>query len=180
LANQRFYVLALCSLTLWACSLAPIGKLAKGVCLILGLYCATETMHHSQRLINEQALAGATEAMVQELQRVELALATHAQEEELKQQYAPEATYPPEVRHELNESLKHLYQEPSAPAALDTSASTPADRNRKAFYLSIKSLLEVHPPTYIIEEILGYQGRKFNEGKAILEALMQEGMSKGW
>lgn len=180
MANQRFYILALCSLTLWACSLAPIGKLAKGVCLILGLYCATETMHHSQRLINEQALAGATEAMIQELQRVELALATHAQEEELKQQYAPGTTYPPEVRQELNESLEHLYQEPSAPATLDTSASTSADRNRKAFYLSVRALLEVHSPTYVIEEILGYQGRKFHEGKVALQNLLEEGKNNGW
>jgi hypothetical protein len=137
-------------------------------------------MHHSQRLINEQALASATEAMIQELQRVELALATNAQEEELKREYAPGATYPPEVRQELNESLEHLYQEPSAPAALDTSASTSADRNRKAFYLSVKALLEVHSPTYVIEEILGYQGRKFHEGKAALQNLLEEGQSNGW
>lgn len=178
MANQRFYVLALCSLTLWACSLAPIGKLAKGVCLILGLYCATETMHHSQRLIHEQALTAATEAMIKELQRVELALATNAQEEELKREYAPGATYPPEVRQELNESLEHLYQEPSASAALDTSASTSADR--KAFYLAVRKLLEVHPATYIIEQILGYRGRNFNTGKIIFEELLQEGQENGW
>lgn len=180
MVNQRFWILALCSVTLWTCSLAPIGKLAKGVCLILGLYCATETMHHSQRLIHEQALAGATEAMIHELQRVELALATNAQEEELKQQYAPGATYPPEVRQELNESLEHLYQEPSAPAALDTSASTSAGSNRKAFYLSVRALLEVHPPTYVIEEILGCRGRKFDEGKATLQNLLEEGKNNGW
>jgi metal-dependent amidase/aminoacylase/carboxypeptidase family protein len=178
LANQRFYILALCSLTFWACSLAPIGKLAKGVCLILGLYCATETMHHSQRLINEQALAGATEAMIQELQRVELALATHAEEEELKKQYALEATYPPEVSRELKDSLEHLYKEPSASATSETSASTSAER--KAFYLAVSNLLQSHPPTYIIEEILGYRGRNFKIGKGILEDLLQEGEQNGW
>lgn len=137
-------------------------------------------MHHSQRLINEQALAGATEAMIHELQRVELALATHAQEEELKQQYALEATYPPEVNQELKDSLEHLYKEPSASTTVETSASTSADRNRKAFYLAVKNLLEVHPPTYVIEQILGYRGRKFDEGKATLQNLLDEGENNGW
>lgn len=176
---QRFYVLALCSLTLWICSLAPIGKLAKGACLILALVCATETVQTSQRLITEEAFACATEAMVIELQQVELGLATNAQEKQLKREYATDATYTPEVRQELNDSLEHLYQEPSAPAAPQTSAST-SGNNRKNFYLAIRKLLEVHSKTYVIEEILGYQGRKFKDGDEILKDLLQEGINNGW
>lgn len=165
----------------WLLGLSPLGKLPKGVFLMLGFGCGLQLIQEAEGLIYDEAIAKINKSLNHGLDAKTLALQTLAAEQELQMQFGgQQPTYSQEVLNELRESLEHLVKEEIANAAPDTSASTSADRNRKSFYLAVKSLLEVHSHTYIIEEILGYRGRKFNEGNTALQNLLEEGKNNGW
>jgi hypothetical protein len=59
----------------------------------------------------------------------------------------------------------------------ETSTSPNDD---KAFYLAVKSLMEVKGETYVIEQVLKMGGRRWEEGKQRLQQILEEGERDGW
>jgi hypothetical protein len=117
------------------------------------------------------------DAMERELETVDLSLQAYAQEQALREIHGVSPTYSPEVREELEKSLEFLYNQRSNVATSDTSAST----SRKNLYLAVVSLLEAgKSETFIVEEVLGYKGRRFKEGQKVLQDLLQEGRENEW
>jgi hypothetical protein len=161
----------------WLLALAPIGKFGKGIAHVVALSTSIESVRYSRQLVLQEARRGAMAAMNQEMEVVDLSLQAYSQEQALREMYGINATYTPEVREELEKSLEHLVQEPSASRDGSTSAST----SRKNLYLAVVSLLEVgKSESYIVEEVLGYKGRRFKEGQRALQDLLQEGRENEW
>ncbi|MEH2320829.1 hypothetical protein [Nostoc sp.] len=156
----------------WLAALSPLPQIAKGISYSLALVASVQLVGESRRLIVQDARRAALVAMNQELEQTEVALHTQQQEQALYEIYGAAPTYPPEVREELTTSLEHLYKEPSADRKSETSAST---NDNKAFYLAIKSLLEVKGETYVIEQVLKMSGRRWDEGKQRLQQILDEG-----
>ncbi|MHC5849126.1 hypothetical protein [Nostoc sp.] len=161
----------------WLTALSPVPAIAKGVGYGLALVAAVQLIQESQRLIVQDARRAALAAMNQELEQTEFALHTQQQEQALYEVYGDTPTYPPEVDRELKTSLEHLYKEPSADRSGETSTSTSQE---KAFYLAIKSLLEVKGKTHVIEEILKMGGRQWEEAERLLQQILEEGQRNGW
>ncbi|MBH8553327.1 hypothetical protein I8751_13270 [Nostocaceae cyanobacterium CENA357] len=161
----------------WLVALSPVPKVAKSIGYGLALVASVQLVQESRRLMIQDARRAALRAMEQELEHVEIALHTQQQEQELYELYGAAPTYPPEVEQELKTSLEHLYKEPSADHAgvLPTSTS-----DNKAFYLAVKSLLEVKGETYVIEEVLKLGGRRWDEGKLRLQQILQHGRQSEW
>lgn len=161
----------------WLVALAPVGKFGKGIAHVVAIATSIESVRYSRQLVIQEARRGAMAAMNQEMEVVDLSLQAYSQEQALREMYGINSTYTPEVREELEKSLEHLVQEPSASRPGSTSAST----SRKNLYIAVVNLLEVgKTETYIIEEVLGCKGRRFNEGKKALEELLQEGKQNEW
>ncbi len=161
----------------WLTALSPVGEIGKGISYGLALVASVQLVQESRRLTVQDARQAALRAMNQELEQVEIALHTQQQEQALYEVYGTAATYPPEVREELTQSLEHLYTEPSADHPSETSPSTSITRG---FYLAVKSLLEVKGETYVIEKVLRLGGGQWAKGKEQLQQILEEGESNGW
>jgi hypothetical protein len=161
----------------WLAALSPVPAIAKGISYSFALVASVQLVQESRRLIVQDARRAALAAMNQELEQTEFALHTQQQEQALYEVYGDAPTYPPEVDRELKTSLEHLYKEPSADRSGETSTSTSQE---KAFYLAIKSLLEVKGKTHVIEEILKMGGRQWEEAERLLQQILKEGQSNGW
>lgn len=161
----------------WLVALAPIGKFGKGVAHIVAIATSLESVRYSRQLVLQEAKRGAMDAMNQEMEVVDLSLQAYSQEQALKEMYGVTPTYSPSVRQELEKSLEHLVQEPSASHPVETSTDT----SQKQLYIAVKSLLEAgKSETYIIESVLGLGGRNWEKGKQMLQHLLREGEEQGW
>lgn len=153
------------TLVSWLVALSPIPNTGKAVAYLISISAGIQSVDESKKLIKEEKFSTAMDLMNQDLQETELALHTYYQEESLKTAYA--TTYTPEVREEINQCLEHLLHEDSAPHPLETSTSTTELKT------AILALLEAGKSrTFIIENVLGYKGRKFEEGKSKLDDLL--------
>ncbi|MEH1874110.1 hypothetical protein [Nostoc sp.] len=161
----------------WLAALSPLPQVGKGISYSLALVASIQLVQESRRLIVQDARRAALTAMNQELEQTEVALHTQQQERSLYEIYSDAPTYPPEVKQELTTSLEHLYKEPSADRTGETSTSTSQE---KAFYLAIKSLLEVKGKTHVIEEVLKMGGRQWAEAERLLQQILEEGQRNGW
>ncbi|MBE9050662.1 hypothetical protein IQ243_09590 [Nostocales cyanobacterium LEGE 11386] len=164
---------------LWLAALSPIPNVARGISYGLALVASVQLVQKSKRVMIQDARRAALAAMNLELEQVEIGLNTQNQEQALYEIYgaAPTQTYPPEVHQELIDSLNHLVQEPSADHPVEASTST---SEKKAFYLAVKSLLEVKGETYVIEQVLKLGGRRWEEGKQRLQQILEEGLRNEW
>jgi hypothetical protein len=161
----------------WLAALSPLPQIGKGISYSLAIVAAVQLVQESRRLIVQDARRAALAAMNQELEQTEFALHTQQQEQALYEVYGDAPTYPPEVDRELKTNLEHLYKEPSADRSGETSTSTSQE---KAFYLAIKSLLEVKGKTHVIEKVLKMGGRQWDEAESLLQQILEEGQSNGW
>lgn len=161
----------------WLAALSPVPAIAKGISYSLALVASVQLVQESRRLIIQDARRAALVVMNQELEQTEVALHTQQQEQALYEIYGAAPTYPPEVDRELKTSLEHLYKEPSADRIEETSTST---SQKKAFYLAIKSLLEVKGKTHVIEEILKMGGRQWDDAERLLQQILDEGQQNEW
>ncbi|MEH2324611.1 MAG: hypothetical protein V7K32_13775, partial [Nostoc sp.] len=161
----------------WLTALSPVPAIAKGISYSLALVASVQLVQESRRLIVQDARRAALTAMNQELEQTEFALHTQQQEQALYEVYGAAPTYPPEVKQELTTSLEHLYKEPSADRDGELQTST---SDNKAFYLAVKSLLEVKGETYVIEKVLRLGGGQWEKGKQILQQILAEGERNGW
>lgn len=171
-----------CAVVFWLISLAPIGKLGKGVFLTLGLCSAVQLTRNSKPLILREAIATASAVMQKELNQTELALQTAQAEEELQRLYTDTPTYPPEVTEELVKSLEHLYTEDAAPREEKLSTSEGADLTEmRSLYLAVQALFAAgKSETFVIEDVLRMGGKRWAEGKEMLRSLMELGEAEGW
>lgn len=161
----------------WLVALAPVGKLGKGIAHVVALCTSIESVRYSRQMVLQEARRGAMAAMNQEMEVVDLSLQAYSQEQALREMYGINPTYTQEVREELEKSLEHLVQEPSASHPVSTSTST----SQKNLYIALASLLEVgKSETYIVEEVLGFKGRQFKVGQKALQDLLQEGRENEW
>lgn len=162
---------------LWLLGVSPIGNIGKGFCLVLSVGCAVESIQESERLIKSDAEDAAVRAMAEELETLELSLATDRQERDLKRSYLPEL-FAPEIREELEKQLEANYK---ASDEVKTSGLQTSDDSQKPLYLAVKGLLESgKSPTFVIETVLRLGGAKWEQGKAALETLLKLGEEKGW
>ena len=162
---------------LWSLGLSPIGSTAKGICLFISVGCGVESIRSSRKLTEELAEQAAVAAMNEELEVLELSLATEREEQNLKKTYFPEI-YAPEVKEELVHSLEALFQEPSSDIPEKTSTS---QSERKALYKAVKELMENgKSATFIVEKILRQGGRNLSKGQQMLNELLEEGEKQGW
>lgn len=154
----------------WLVALSPIPPIGKAVSYSLAMFSGVQLIQETRRLIRQDATRIALDVMNQDLEQLQIALHTHAQEIALTESYSPE------VKQELTTALEHLYNEPSADESAETSAST----SDKSYYLAIKSLLEIRGETFVIEEVLKLGGRNWGKGKEILQQILEEGDRNGW
>lgn len=165
------------TVVLWLVALSPVGHLGKGVAHVFAIASAIETVRYSRELVLQQARRGAFAAMERELEQVDVALQEYSQEQALHEIYGVKGSYTPEIRQELVESLEHLVQEPSASQQSSSSSSS----SRKTLYKAVTNLLELgKSPTDVVKEVLGYKGRRFDEGMKLLHELLQEGKQNEW
>lgn len=161
----------------WLVALAPVGKFGKGTAYIVAIATSIESVRYSRQLVLQEARRGAMAAMNQEMEVVDLSLQAYSQEQALKEMYGVMPSYSPEIRQELEKSLEHLVQEPSAEHPAESSVSS----SQKQLYIAVKSLLEMgKSETYIVKEVLGMGGRSWEKGKQVLQELLQEGEKQGW
>ncbi|MEH2300012.1 MAG: hypothetical protein V7K88_13550 [Nostoc sp.] len=159
-------------------ALSPVPAIAKGISYSLALVASVQLVQESKLLMIQDARRTILAAMNQELEDVEIALHTQQQQDALYEIYSDlSPTYPAEVKEELTTSLEHLYKEPSADRSDELQTST---SEGKAFYLAVKSLLEVKGETYVIENVLRLGGAQWNKGKQRLQQILQEGEKNGW
>jgi hypothetical protein len=178
---HKAYMYAGCALTMWLAAQAPVGKVGKGVFLSLSLLHGVALVRVSRLLIEEEATTVARAAMNKEIRNTELVLQTKQLEGELEQLYSPEpisgAGSTPEIIDELRESLEALWLTVSEESSSEISVSG----NRKSLYLAVVNLLETgKTETFVITDVLGYQGRRYQEGKQLLQGLLQEGIENEW
>lgn len=165
------------TVVLWLVALSPVGHLGKGIAHVFALTTALETVRYSRELVIQQAKRAASAAMERELEQVDVALQEHSQEQALYEMYGVKGSYSPEIRDELVQSLEHLIQQTST-LQQDTSSGSSSQKN---LYKAVTNLLELgKSPTYIVKEVLGYKGRKFDEGMEALQNLLTEGKENEW
>jgi hypothetical protein len=153
------------SLTAWLVALSPVPNLAKAVSYSVAIVSSIRSVEVSRQLIDSEKLKNAIALMDEELRTTEVALHTYYQEQQLETAYA--STYAPVVREEINQSLEHLLDEDSAQHPLETSASTSDLKS------AITALLAAgKSQTFIIEDVLGCKGRRFEEGKRRLQQIL--------
>ena len=175
--RTRAYVLMGSTAVLWLLGVSPIGNIGKGCCLMLSVGCAIESIQESGRLIKSDAEDAAVRAMAEELEVLELSLATDRQERDLKRSYLPEL-FSPEIRQELEQQLEANYKASNVAKTFDFQTS---DDSQKPLYLAIRGLMEGGKSfTYVIEEVLKLGGSRWTDGKAALDALLKLGQEKGW
>lgn len=152
-----------CSVSLWLLALSPTPKIVRAFCYAASLISAIKLIQESQILISDTAREKVIVLMNEELQQTEIALHTYQQEQLLQ------ATYSPEVREEINQSLEHLLEHENAEHPLETSTST------NEIKTAIIALLEAgKTQTFIIENVLGCKGRNFEKGKLRLQQILGE------
>jgi hypothetical protein len=178
---HKAYVAIGCAGCMWLAAQAPVGKWGKGVFLTLGLLHSVAVIRIAKPLIREEAYSAARAIVVKELKATELTLEATQIKHGMAKKYATEptseATYEPEVINELRESLEALWEAVATEPDGDLQAST----NQKILYLALVSLLESgKPETYLIEEVLGMEGRNFQKGKKLLQQILAEGGKNGW
>jgi hypothetical protein len=178
---HKAYMYAGCALTMWLAAQAPVGKVGKGVFLSLSLLHGVALVRVSKSLIGEEANTIAMNTMNKELRNTELVLHTQQLEGELAQLYATEPSSgdgsTPELIHELKESLEALW----LTVAEDSGSEVPSSENQKSLYLAVVNLLETgKSESFVIKEVLGFQGRNYQTGKEILEGLLKEGIENEW
>ncbi|MDZ8070362.1 MAG: hypothetical protein RMY64_32930 [Nostoc sp. DedQUE08] len=161
----------------WLAALSPLPQIGKGISYTLALVASVQLVQESHRLIRQDARRAALTAMNEELEQVEIGLHTQQQEQALYEIYGAAPTYPPEVDRELKTSLEHLYKEPSADRGSELQTST---SEAKAFYLAVKSLIEVKGETHVIEKVLRLGGGQWEKGKQVLQQILEEGQRNGW
>lgn len=160
------------ALSLWLVALSPVGNLGKAVCYFVAFGCALEAIQESSKLIKLQARQKAISAMNAEIEDLQLALETHAQQTALHEIYG---TSSPEVKEEVLKQLEHLYNEPS------TKQEDQTYTYRYHLFLAVSALLEVNvSETFIIESVLKMGGRNWDKGKQFLQELLEEGQAKQW
>lgn len=177
---QRANVLAACTIACWLCAIAPIGKLGKGFCLILGLTASIQLVKTSQKLVIDEAYCIAYAAMQKELQQTEMALTTHAQERELQRLHGgDEPVYPADVVEELRAALEALVQE--EPTSDFPTSEVTSNKNKKSLFLAVNELLHAgYNETFIVEKVLRMGGGSFKKGQQLLQELLQEGKQNEW
>lgn len=178
---HKCYMYAGCALTMWLAAQAPVGKVGKGVFLSLSLLHGVALVRVSKSLIEEEANSIALNTMNKELRNTELVLQTQQLEGELAQLYATEPSSgdgsTPELINELKESLEALW----LTVAEKASSEVPSSGNRRSLYLAVVNLLETgKSESFVIKEVLGFQGRNYQTGKEILEGLLKEGAENEW
>jgi hypothetical protein len=84
----------------------------------------------------------------------------------------------PESADALSESLSDTSQ---SELPTSTNSEVNGSEHFRSLYKSVSLLKEQGlSDTKLVEEVLGMGGRKFNEGKQMLDVLLQLGQSKGW
>ena len=165
-----------CAVSLWLVALAPVGKLGKGTALTLTLCSTIQLIRESKELILTEAVAIANAAMQKELTQTEIALRTHQTEQELQHLYSANPAYPPEVVDELRDSLEALVTADAAEQDTETSTS-----ENKELYLAVKALLDSgKSETFVVEEVLKMGGRNWEEGKKLLQSILDLGQKENW
>ncbi|MFK0730031.1 MAG: hypothetical protein ACIWVG_02385, partial [Gloeotrichia echinulata HAB0833] len=147
------YLLA-CTSASWLAALSPVPNIGKGIFYCLAIISGIQLVEETKEVITQDARRRALKIMQQELEQLEISLHTQQQQECLYEAYG--TTYAPEVEQELKSSLEHLYREPSAEHKDQLPTST---NHEKAFYLAIKSAVEVKGETFVIEQIMKLWGR---------------------
>jgi hypothetical protein len=178
---HKSYIYAGCALTMWLASHAPVGKVGKGVFISLSLLHSVALVRIAKPLIEEEAKTIAQNAMKKELRNTELVLQEKQEEDELAKLYAPSPSSSdgsnPEIINELRESLEALWLTVAEESKEEISSS----EDRKNLYRAVVNLLEAgRTETFVIKEVLGFQGRNYQTGKGILEGLLKEGAENEW
>ncbi len=146
----------------WLVALSPVGRVSQAIAYAVSVSCSVAAISESKKQIWTEAKAKATQAMNEEIEKIAYELEAEAHINNLQSAYAPE------VHQDLVESLNHLYLAAPADTSPDTSASPSPELK-----LAILALLKTgKSKTYIIENVLGMKGRKFEEGKQLLQQIL--------
>lgn len=141
-------------------TLVPMPKISQGLCLICAITASATATRLARPLIIHEAHTRAEEGMrIQLLQRA-LTMRTLAQERAL------DANFHAEVSQMTAEELERFQE------AETTVSASPTSTSPQLVY-AIRKLAEVGTPrSIIVEEVLGYRGRRFKEGMAIVDEIL--------
>lgn len=141
-------------------TLVPMPKISQGLSLVCALTSAGTAVRLARPLITQESHQRAKEGMnIQLLQRA-LTMQTLAEERAL------DAHFHTEVNRMTVEELERLQDGETTDSFAGTSTSP-------QLVCAVRKLAEMGTSrSIIVEEVLGFKGRRFNEGMAIVEEIL--------
>lgn len=164
----------------------PVHVSLRYIALVSGLVCGVSAVACGHQLQKIAPLIEAMDAAEKRDFLTQLAVACHVQETQHKaaaMQTLSPASETPLASHPEPESVNaDADLQPASELPLTTS--TPGSPDVEGFRPLWKSVslakAQGATDTQIIEDVLEMKGRKFNQGKAALQALLQLGKEQGW
>lgn len=160
--------IALCA---WLLTLAPTGKLAKILGHIFAIASCIQAIKESEQLIRQETQGRITKTMQECLQDEVASLEYESQLVALRESYGHlQPVYSPEVMEDLIESLEANYSSSVGEDSHELTTSTYSQLK-----LAVRELIESgKSETWIVENVLKMGGRKFKQGKELLQGLLRE------
>jgi hypothetical protein len=172
MANEltKLQTSAMIGFTAWIIALCPIHPTGKAIAYIVAIGSTFKATQLSRELEKSEAQNRALKIVHTELEQEELSLYHRRQQQHLQRAYFPD-DFQPEVDSEVVESLEHLYTNERA---------VRDDEFPFSIYMvnALNFLMEEKGETFVIENILGCRGRRYQEGKIILSRIFAENDTK--
>lgn len=140
-------------------TLVPMPKISQGLSLVCALTAAATATRIARPLITHESHQRAKEGMgIQLLQR-------HLTMQTLAEERALDAHFHTEVNRMAGDELERIQER-------ETTVSTSLTSTSPQLVCAVRKLAEVRTKSDIVENVLGFKGRRFNEGMAIVEEIL--------
>jgi hypothetical protein len=180
----KMLVLSASALALWLTPLTALDKKVswhkaiQGVSLFAGISCAVTAGNIARKLVPELEIELIKERAIKADIIDEIGTSAYVSQQQRQKEAEGILVSPPGVDiEEGRKALEAVYSEdfqsePTATATDDTSDKDASDL--KLWWKVEAAQIEGKPATWIIENLLGQKGRKFNEGKTQLAKLLKK------
>ncbi|MEG4519232.1 MULTISPECIES: hypothetical protein [unclassified Microcoleus] len=178
----KLFVLSASSVVLWLVPLAALDKkldthkALQGVSLCAAIACAVSAGSIARKLSEQREIEVIKERAITADVIDEISTSAYISQQQRQQEAEAILASPGVDVEEVRERLEAIYsaEQGEVEAALTTTTDTSLEL-AKALYEEVKEAKEVgKSPTWIIENILKMKGRKFAEGKAKLQDLLNQ------
>lgn len=152
--------------TFWIAALSPFLNGTKIAFYVLSIAAISKAIHLSGNLQEHEKRQRVKILIHNELHEEEILLHLQAQKNKLQQRYFPEIS-DGKSDPEVVEQLEHLLEHESSDHPEDLQISTYGIE-------AIRHLVEIKGESFVIQTVLGFQGRKYQQGKQILSEILSQ------